>query len=684
MKELRLPFSLLLICVMLIPSLLQAQDNTKDNTLRNRYGILGNYNLNRHSSDFSQLPGVTNCCPDFEDGEGIGFTAGLLFELPYNERLSVILRTIYAQYNADFTDDEQKTMLHQGEPTDIITTHDLTTELSDIALEALISVKPIGNFSLTGGFYGGYIFGKKIEQDEKLKSPSNLTFDNGRKVRYPSSRDIQDASAFRAALTGGISYDIAFDKDNTIIVAPEILYTYGLSPLVPSLTWNADMIRFGLSVKFSPLPKKPEIEEEIEEPEPPSEPEIAQEDTRGATEDFGDLEGVKIEPESQLVKVDVSAYFYENDTEKQLSSLDITGKQQELFPILPYIFFNENSSELPDRYILLNDNEADNFKISDIENSSRLETYYNVLNIIGRRMQSHPDAKLTITGCNSNTGDEQGNTELSSERASAVYRYLNEVRNITPDRLIVQSRNLPKHPSKPDEADGIAENRRVEITSDTWQITAPLFLENDRDVRLPEKIVFKPELDTTGSIEGWKLDISTKEKIIKTFEDTGVPPKEIVWKINEKEFPTTANSLNYVMEVDQKGGIASLSSQKTITIENIRDDKQNSSNNPQTVFRLILFDFDEADTDNFDKRTIELINNRISGASEVLVKGYADRLGEEDYNLRLSRRRAKAVANFLNHSKIKTKGMGESQKLFNNDLPEGRFYNRTVEIVVNK
>ena len=61
-------------------------------------------------------------------------------------------------------------------------------------------------------------------------------------------------------------------------------------------------------------------------------------------------------------------------------------------------------------------------------------------------------------------------------------------------------------------------------------------------------------------------------------------------------------------------------------------------------------------------------------------------MGESDYNRKLSARRADAVRKRLTSAMpltaIRSEGVGESRLLFDNALPEGRFYCRTVQILI--
>ncbi len=72
--------------------------------------------------------------------------------------------------------------------------------------------------------------------------------------------------------------------------------------------------------------------------------------------------------------------------------------------------------------------------------------------------------------------------------------------------------------------------------------------------------------------------------------------------------------------------------------------------------------------------------------TRLMIEGYTDSVGNEDYNLKLSERRAKAVANYLkshgvNSSRFESiKGYGEAKPRFPNDTKENQAKNRRVEI----
>jgi outer membrane protein OmpA-like peptidoglycan-associated protein len=103
--------------------------------------------------------------------------------------------------------------------------------------------------------------------------------------------------------------------------------------------------------------------------------------------------------------------------------------------------------------------------------------------------------------------------------------------------------------------------------------------------------------------------------------------------------------------------------------------------------KSIRFDFDKAEIKPQYRDTL----NRIAGVLMTLkqysisVYGYTDDVGTQDYNLKLSGRRAQAVRDSLVQAGIKAdaitaKGFGKSDPRVKGDTPKARSANRRVEI----
>ncbi|NOZ09615.1 MAG: OmpA family protein [Gammaproteobacteria bacterium] len=110
----------------------------------------------------------------------------------------------------------------------------------------------------------------------------------------------------------------------------------------------------------------------------------------------------------------------------------------------------------------------------------------------------------------------------------------------------------------------------------------------------------------------------------------------------------------------------------------------------------VLFDFDKANIKAAAQTELEklglIIREKRTG--DVTITGHTDAKGGDDYNLKLSDRRAASVKDWLvknaqiDAAVIKTQGLGETKPVAPNtqadgsDDPEGRAKNRRVEIVI--
>jgi outer membrane protein OmpA-like peptidoglycan-associated protein len=107
------------------------------------------------------------------------------------------------------------------------------------------------------------------------------------------------------------------------------------------------------------------------------------------------------------------------------------------------------------------------------------------------------------------------------------------------------------------------------------------------------------------------------------------------------------------------------------------------------VLRSVHFDFDKAtlkaDAKPILDEAVQVLKQE--GSVDIVVEGHTDSVGSDQYNLRLSRRRADTVRHYLvDHgiaaSRITADGMGESKPVASNDTADGRAQNRRVELHV--
>lgn len=352
-------------------------------------------------------------------------------------------------------------------------------------------------------------------------------------------------------------------------------------------------------------------------------------------------------------------------------------RSRQLRALLPYIFFDENSAVIPQRYIQLTNEEIKSFTFKDLLGRNTVETYYHVMNIIGKRMIQYPNATITLTGCNSNQGKEKNNKKLSQQRTDVIKNYLVNVWQIDPNRIKTIARNLPERPSNPKDPDGIVENRRVEINSDYWEIIEPIMIEDVIKKINPGNIVIKQEITSPKPITNINLKMNTQNSKLMNIPKTTPNTELLEIDLENQQLAAIKDTLRTYLEVSNEDETMFSDVSKT-PIEVINKDIS------LNYYNLILFDFDKSELGKANTKIADFIRNDVKQNSKIKISGFTDRIGDANYNKRLSNDRARSTANKLNIPNTTYEGVGEDKLIYDNDLPEGRFYCRTVLVEVEE
>ena len=653
---------LLAVIVSSISIYAQEEEQTYYNFKQSAFGIYGGINFNSHFVDFPKLPdpNVYDCCTHYTNGKGIGFSIGGLFSMPITDFLMFDIRLGYFTRDGLLKAYEHEVVNLNGEAANGVFEHTIDAGLGAVTLEPMFGIKIFEGLKFDLGLQAGFLINKTYKIKETLIEPLVGTFENNERTRLVQSGDINESQSLILAPFGGLSYDIPLDDKKKWYLTPEAFYYFGLTDILNDYKWKVNTLHAGIAVKYSPW--EPIIIEEGEV-NVPKKPAYLQ----------GSIRAVGLGPDS--VERPVLRFV----VEEFLSS--------ELKPLLTYVFFDENSVELQPKYIRLTTEQTAAFNEKGISKEYTLDIYYNVLNIIGKRMQQYPEAKINIEGCNSNTGAEKDNLTLSENRAQTVYRYLNEVWNIDPARMSITKRNLPQEPSNPRDNDGIQENRRVEITANKYEIIAPVMVDDTLRTVNPPVARFYPEVVSDVGINKWELDASQTNSLVNKFSGTDVLPKYVEWKFehNQNTIPRQDNPLNYHLHITDRSGQAKETEEQSLPLELISVQKKKRERIDDKYidrYSLILFSFDKSKLSFYNQKLTEYIKGRMAPNSKVFIRGHTDRMGDAAYNLQLSADRAQAVANEFKNYSTTVNGYGESEMMYDNSLPEGRFYCRKVDVVV--
>ncbi len=107
-----------------------------------------------------------------------------------------------------------------------------------------------------------------------------------------------------------------------------------------------------------------------------------------------------------------------------------------------------------------------------------------------------------------------------------------------------------------------------------------------------------------------------------------------------------------------------------------------------TVPEKVLFDFNQFILKPQSKEALAVVGDiiREHPAKKIVVTGYTDNVGSDEYNLKLSLQRAQSVADYLIYCEkvdpklFKIEGKGKANPVASNDTEEGRAKNRRVVI----
>jgi outer membrane protein OmpA-like peptidoglycan-associated protein/Mg-chelatase subunit ChlD len=360
-------------------------------------------------------------------------------------------------------------------------------------------------------------------------------------------------------------------------------------------------------------------------------------------------------------------------------------------PLLNYVYFDTGRAELPNRYVLLN-SPAESRTFDERALKDTLEKYHQVLNIIGRRTADRPQARLRITGCNSNWGEEKGKTELSRRRAEAVRAYLQTAWGIEPARMAVEARDLPAVASSSNIPEGRAENQRVEITADDPAILDTIqstFVEAVSDT---DRFRITPQIETGLGLKDWRIEMLGDGKPLDALSGKGALDASYVLALKDVGLLNIGNYQMITAAVDVtdlKG--QTFRAEDSTRVRLIRREERLAQKEGYKVvekYALILFDFDRAEIKDRNRAVLDRINARMREvpAAVVTIVGHTDTIGTLDYNVALSKKRAQAAYDLIlaggsrAREGISHDGQGPAEPLFDNGLPEGRAFNRTVTV----
>lgn len=662
---------LLLAVFLALPQLLRAQPATPPDTsgprklerVTFRTGVHAAYAWNFHKTTSSVFAGGLECGA-FGNGSGTGYLVGGFFEVPLLDTLLSLHGGVnLIQRGGSFGEVVVGGLPILDPNTNQYTTlerrHSYDAGLAYLQTEFGVRLTlPWFPLYVRGTGALGFAMTSTYEQREEILAPQGVLYpETNTTEREVGSGDLQEVENFISA-AGTIGYE--FPLSTRLSIAPEISYYHPFNNVTLNRDWTIATVLAGAALRwsFGPLEEKPILEAP---PLPPGEP----------------TEPPSILPPTAMLHV---------TSPKELSILKTVVT--ETFPILPYIFFDSNSANIPGRYNSLTPDNAQTFNEDDISWRS-LEAYYNLLNIIGRRMTADESVRITVNGTTDGreAGTREGATKLAQGRSAAVKDYLVKTWGIRPDRITTTITGKPEYPSSEEYREGFEENRRVEIKSNNPNTLRPIVHERFNEYSYnPDQIRMNLGADASEGIASWRLGVAAGPQQAMIRGGEGTPPSSLGIGIDQESAEKIASGIS---------GNGSLNAELTVRSHNGLTATQNASIpttvdlNPFEVSRLslIVFDFDKAEITASNQSMVKaFVADALKDGSTMTIVGSTDQLGDTAHNKALSLARAQTVQSLImkDHPKAvitSVEGVGPRMR-YDNSTPEGRYYCRSVTVEV--
>jgi outer membrane protein OmpA-like peptidoglycan-associated protein len=306
-------------------------------------------------------------------------------------------------------------------------------------------------------------------------------------------------------------------------------------------------------------------------------------------------------------------------------------------------------------------------------------------------MKTNPGSAVSLSGSTGN-GSEEGRA-----LAETVKSYLVNVFGIDGARITTEGRENPRipseHPGGTRELPLLrAEDRRVDIESRSPELL--MQVGGPPDMLRPVQIYAVQDNPMDGHVlfqvsgarevlSSWSVELTDEQGSVQRYgpfvrELESVPGRTILGNRAEGDFKA-------VMLGTTKSG-SPVRRESSVCL--VRRDEAV----PEGLRFSILFEFDKSKTiDTYKSFLTEMVAPLVPEGGHVIIHGHTDVIGEVDYNETLSDERAQGARGVINGAlsesvtrgvTFDTYGFGEDADLapFDNNLPEERFYNRTVII----
>ncbi len=614
------------------------------------FGASGAANFNSYRGTTQMLNNSKTVPTAFHKGDGIKPYISLLTEYRPNRVWGGMLNVAYDNRGGKFDG--------VMAPCDCPAT--LSTNISYVTIEPSLRVAPFAN--------AFYVF-----------AGPTLNFNTSKSFSYTQEKQADTEGDWSDINKVGLSGQVGAGIDIPVSAATSRTQM-SLSPFVSFLTdfgheprkvesWSFYTVRAGIALKFG-TNRKPTIAKAITQPEI--------------------IPTVAVEKEV-------------NFSVRAPKAVPVNRKVKETFALRNSVFFDQGSTEIPNRYVTLSKTQARGFKEAQLQqgqpdnlnngrSSRQLAVYHNILNIMGDRMRANTQTTIALSGASAKNPAE------GKMLAENVKQYLVDIFGINASRISTEGRDKPVIPSEqPGATKELAllreGDRRVDIVStspelllqvggSTSAFLKPVQITAMQEDPLDSHVIFNAA-GADESLKSWSVEVTDESGKVQyygpyTKDQASVSGKTILGN-------STQGNYKIAMLGQTKSG-RSIKKESFVSLMKTDDPRQ------EGLRYSILFDFDKSKSiASYEKFLTGIVTPLIPDNSTVVIHGHTDIIGDEKYNHTLSHDRAMGAQQIIDRAllnagkkgiKFEVFGFGEDATMapFENNLPEERFYNRTVII----
>jgi outer membrane protein OmpA-like peptidoglycan-associated protein len=693
------------ILILLLALLFNAQNSSseepiKKNKLESKFGLYFGYQLNSHLVGFDSLTSINTCCTKYTDGSGGGVYLGILYEFELPNNLSTGFRIGASTLSGELTGLDSSEVIVNDNLQQGVSKHILKNDLFDFGIEPYITYNSDFGFDFTiGGRLGAYVI-NRYAYVERLVEPENrgVFADNGRRDRNEEAADWQETTIYGGIL-GRIDYDFILTEDSSFTIAPEVSYYLGMTDVIERHDWKINSMKFGISINYLPKEKPKEwltenrsvfnIDTLTIESEEVTEDRFA----LGLPDEKNTIDTTvtKILKVKSITRTDTLFTRPAPIAKVTSSSREISINVQfltESFPVIPVVFFDKNSSELPPIY--RNSASAADFILTNID-ANAIDLHQHTLDIVGQRMVQNENTTISIRGY-ADKDTEYSNCDLAMARARSLKKYLLDVWEIDAKRINIKqntSNCSPRRTAETPGEDSFAENRRADISTKSFDLIAPVIRKQLLEINSyhPNYITFSTEGSTQNGVKKWD--------ILGNYQGQDIVREEYTSNLSNLKLVVNKALINELKEespLHLRLTVTDAMKHKASASESIQV-KIDTSNYELSRLAMINFDIASDRISKTDKLFFGEFIKDINDSSVVRIIGFSDIIGGEKFNQKLSEKRAKNVAKLLNSIKPNAqireiKGVGSSEfspGVESFATPIERYLSRTVYIeILNK